>query len=259
MSVVLTETAGPVSIVTLNRPEARNAIDGELSLEVARVLRNADGDDEVGAVVLTGADPAFCAGLDLKALSKTGLDAKTMEGDSWYAALRAMHKPVIGAVNGPAVTGGLEMALACDFLVASERARFADTHARVGAMPGGGMSVALAQAVGLRKAKELAFSGNYLDAATALACGLVNHVVPHEDLLPFAVGLAQQIATNDVALVWAMKALYDRNAATTVAEGLRNEHEAFVAHTVAPEEIARRRAGIQARGRLQSQPGSITS
>jgi enoyl-CoA hydratase len=239
--------------VTLNRPEVRNAINAELSRGVARALAAGDADDGISVVVLTGADPAFCAGLDLKALSRDGLDASTMGGESWYTAIRDLQKPIIGAINGPAVTGGLEMALACDFLVASDRARFADTHGRVGAMPGGGMSVELPKAVGVRKAKELTFSGNYLDAAGALGAGMVNHVVAHDQLLPFAIELGTQIATNDQALVRAMKSLYDRNAATTGAGAFANEHAAFIAHVVPAEEIARRRADVQARGRAQTQ------
>src|SRR5690606_20981276 len=97
-----------------------------------------------------------------------------------------METPVIGAVNGVAITGGFELALACDFLVASEQARFADTHARVGIMPGWGLTVLLPEAIGFRRAKEMSTTGNFLDAQTALAWGLVNHVVPHAELLPFA-------------------------------------------------------------------------
>ena len=108
---------------------------------------------------------------------------------------------MIGAVNGVAVTGGLELALACDLLVASEHARFADTHARVGIMPGWGLSVLLPQAVGLRRAKQMSVTGNYVDAGTALAWGLVNQVVPHEELLPTCRQLAADVASNDPAAV----------------------------------------------------------
>ena len=103
-----------------------------------------------------------------------------------------MATPVIGAINGVAITGGFEVALACDFLVASERARFADTHARVGIMPGWGLTVALPEAIGLRRAKEMSTTGNFVDAETALAWGLVNHVVPHDELLPFARKLSRR-------------------------------------------------------------------
>src|SRR5688572_10686420 len=120
-----------------------------------------------------------------------------------------MATPVIGAINGVAITGGFEVAMACDFLVASERARFADTHARVGIMPGWGLTVLLPQAVGVRRAKELSTTGNFLDAETALAWGLVNHVVPHEELLPFARKLAADIGGVDRRAVRQMLDTYD--------------------------------------------------
>src|SRR5690606_22651660 len=120
-----------------------------------------------------------------------------------------MATPVIGAVNGVAITGGFEVALACDYLVASERARFADTHARVGIMPGWGLTVLLAEAVGVRRAKELSTTGNFLDATTALQWGLVNHVVPHEELLPFAQQLARDTAGVDPVAVRRMLQTYD--------------------------------------------------
>src|SRR5581483_5709068 len=110
-------------------------------------------------------------------------------------------KPLIGAINGPAVTGGFELALNCDFLVASERASFADTHARVGILPGWGLSVLLPRRIGWARAVEMSLTGNFMHASEALARGLVNHVVPHAELLPFATGLAATIAANDAAAV----------------------------------------------------------
>ena len=157
----------------------------------------AETDDAVDVVILTGADPAFCAGLDLKELgsgatSGSGGSAGSEIVDLTKAArpLPPMTKPLIGAVNGVAVTGGLELALACDFLVASEHARFADTHSRVGIQPGWGLTVALPAAVGVRRAKEMSATGNFVDAATALSWGLVNHVVAHDELMAAARRLA---------------------------------------------------------------------
>ena len=126
-----------------------------------------------------------------------------------------MDKPLIGAVNGVAVTGGLELALACDFLVASDRARFADTHSRVGIQPGWGLTVALPAAVGVRRAKEMSVTGNFVDAATALAWGLVNHVVAHADLLPFCRQLAADTVSNDQAGVRRLLQTYDEGALVT--------------------------------------------
>jgi enoyl-CoA hydratase len=162
-----------------------------------------------------------------------------------------MTKPLIGAVNGPAVTGGLELALACDFLVASERARFGDTHARVGAMPGGGMTGLLPQAIGLRRAKEMSFTGNFLDAREAFARGLVNRVVPHEQLLATARAVAADIVGNDPVTVRALKRSYDQGSRLTLADCHALEQEIFRSWRVEPAEVERRRAAIMERGRGQ--------
>jgi enoyl-CoA hydratase len=202
-------------------------------------------------VVLTGRDPAFCAGLDLTELSSTAENLHTTAEERPWPT---MSKVVIGAVNGVAVTGGLELALACDFIVASERARFADTHARVGVLPGWGLSVLLPQAVGLRRAKEMSVTGNYVSAELAFEWGLANRVVPHDELLDAAVQLAEDVASNDLRTVSALLELYDANAAGTLAEGLDREWKASRAWrdaTFSPEGVAERRDRIQQRGRSQ--------
>jgi enoyl-CoA hydratase len=257
--VIRTEFADGVTTVTLNRPEARNALNGELLAALPKALIEADQDERVRAIVLTGADPAFCAGLDLKELGSTGGNlrgpanpsAERVTSQPWPV----MTKPVIGAVNGPAVTGGLEIALQCDFLVASDRARFADTHARVGVMPGWGLTVLLPQAIGLRRAKEMSLTGNYIDATEAHALGLVNRVVPHEALLATAVSLARDIASNDEEGVATILASYKECALTTAAEALLIEHRVSVSWREShfdPAEIERRRAAVVARGRAQT-------
>jgi enoyl-CoA hydratase len=176
-----------------------------------------DADERVRAVVLTGADPAFCAGLDLAALA-AGERIGEVEPDR-RGPFGQLGTPLIGAVNGPAVTGGLELALACDIVVASDRATFADTHARVGIMPGWGMSVLLPAAVGHRRALHMSLSGNYIDAATAAAWGLVSAVVPHDDLVASAMGLATDIADADPVAVAELLALYRRTQAASVDQG----------------------------------------
>jgi len=252
--LVLVETIDRVRTVTLNRPEARNALSVALQREAGAALAAADTDPEVDVVILTGADPAFCAGLDLRELGK---DASNLVGGaddpsiSPFASLWKMSKPVIGAINGPCVTGGFELALACDFLIASERAAFADTHARVGVMPAGGMSVFLPQVIGVRKAKEMSLSGNFMGAHEAFARGLVNHVVAHDELLPASRKLAADIVGNDQAAVRNLKKLYDANAKVTVGQGIDQEQEYFRAWRIDPAEIERRRAGIVERGRDQ--------
>jgi len=253
---VLVETADRVRTVTLNRPEVRNALDSALQRESAGALADAEADDTVDVVIITGTDPAFCAGLDLRELGSTAANlvgSRDQPIVSPFTVLWTMTKPVIGAINGAAVTGGFELALACDFLVASERAKFGDTHARVGVTPGGGMSVFLPQSVGLRKAKEMSLTGNFVDAAEAHRLGLVNHVVAHDDLLPTARRLAADIAGNDQRSVRNLKSLYDRGSRLSVADAIALEQEIFRSWRVDPAEIERRRAGVVERGRGQQQ------
>ena len=163
-----------------------------------------------------------------------------------------MAKPVIGAINGPCVTGGFELALACDFLVASERAAFADTHARVGVMPAGGMSVFLPQVVGVRKAKEMSLSGNFMGAHEAFARGLVNHVVAHDDLLP-----GRREARGGHRGQRPGRGAEPQEALRREREGDRRRRRSTRSRSTSapgridPAEIERRRAGIVERGRDQ--------
>jgi enoyl-CoA hydratase len=252
--LVLVDVADRVCTVTLNRPEARNALSTALQREAGAALAAADGNPDVDIVILTGTDPAFCAGLDLRELGRDGGNLVGGADDpavSPFAALWRMEKPVIGAINGPCVTGGFELALACDFLVASERATFADTHARVGVMPAGGMSVFLPQVLGVRRAKEMSLTGNFMGAHEAFARGLVNHVVPHDELLAATRKLAGDIAGNDQPAVRSLKRLYDANARVTVGAAIDQEQETFRAWRIDPAEIERRRTGIVERGRGQ--------
>lgn len=219
--VLLVDRDDRVATVTLNRPAARNALNHELRRALWKTMAELDADDAVAAIVLTGADPAFCAGLDLKELASDGGAALGETGATGDTTARrgpipALSKPLIGAVNGVAITGGFEVALACDFLVASEKAAFADTHARVGIMPGWGLTVLLPEAVGFRRAKELSATGNFLDAQTALTWGLVNHVVPHDDCVTFAQRLAADVATNDDA---AVRRIYRTYAEGSLVDG----------------------------------------
>ena len=253
--LVLVEVDGPVATVTLNRPEARNALSRALRKAIFTTLGDLDRRDDLAAIVLTGADPAFCAGVDLKELA-SGVPL----GDGAAAEAVAqgpfpdMQTPVIGAINGVAITGGFEIALACDFLIASERARFADTHARVGIMPGWGLTVLLPEAVGFRRAKELSTTGNFLDAATALDWGLVNHVVPHEELLPFCQKLGHDIASVDRTAVRRMLQTYDEGSRLDGAGAWALEAEVSSAWQGAgldPAAIERNRQAVVARGRTQ--------
>lgn len=258
VDVVLVETQDRVRTITLHRPEVRNALDSALQHASADALAAADSDPAVDVVVLTGSDPAFCAGLDLRELGSTGDNLNIRSDETGrpsnpFTALWSMRKPVIGAINGPAVTGGFELALACDFLVASERATFGDTHARVGVTPGGGMSVFLPMAVGLRRAKQISLTGNFVGAAEAERIGLVNLVVEHSDLLPTARRLAADIVSNDQRAVLNLKALYDRATAVAPADGLVIEQAVFRSWRVEPAEVASRRESVLRRGREQQE------
>src|SRR3954447_15093524 len=226
MSVLLSDVADGIAVLTLNRPEKRNALNGELTAALRKGMAQADADDSVSVIVLTGADPVFCAGVDLTDIGGGAPDrftpgTESEPGRPW----RRTTKPVIGAINGVAVTGGFELALSCDFLIASERAAFGDTHARVGLLPGWGLSVLLPQAVGVRRAKEMSLTGNFMGAEEALQFGLVNRVVPHGELLPVTKQVAADIAGNDQHAVRALLDEYKRVTATTVAEGLEIEAE----------------------------------
>ncbi|MDE2412291.1 MAG: enoyl-CoA hydratase [Sphingomonadales bacterium] len=254
--LVTIERDGPVALVTLNRPEAMNALSRELRAQLAGVMKELDGDDRIRAVVLTGAGTrAFTAGLDLKELGVEGLGAANADKPAAnpVKAIEQCRKPVIGAINGVAITGGFEMALACDVLIASENARFADTHARVGIMPGWGLSQKLSRMIGITRAKELSLSGNFLDARTAAAWGLVNRVVPFDELIPAAKALAADMASADPVMIQAYKALIDDGYALPFREGLALEHERSSARNraVSGDEVEARRLAVMERGRNQ--------
>jgi enoyl-CoA hydratase len=245
-----TERRDAVLLVTIDRPERKNALTVAMRQELERLCATVDEDDAVRVMVLTGADPVFSAGADIKEigeLSATGSLPSTDPG----AALRSVGKPVLCAVNGPCVTGGLELALSCDLIVASERATFVDTHARLGALPRWGLSALLPRAVGLAKAKELTLTGAFIGADEALRFGLVNHVWPHEELGARTLALARQIAATDPAAVRASLRLYDRGAGCSVEEALALEAEAAIGHRVDPQAFAARRGEVSGAGRRQ--------
>jgi enoyl-CoA hydratase/carnithine racemase len=251
---VLLDVSERIATITLNRPEARNALSSEVLRLLPQLMLDADGRDDVDVLILTGADPAFCAGLDLKELGSSASNLGVGGGDVTRGPYPDLTKPVIGAINGFAITGGFELALNCDFLIASERARFGDTHTRVGVMPGWGMTVLLPQAIGVRRAREMSFTGNFLDAAEALQFGLVNHVVPHDELIPFTRQIATDIINNDQAGVRQIRATYAEVVATTIDEGWNVEARdarAWQGQRFDKDEVARRRAAITERGRGQ--------
>jgi enoyl-CoA hydratase len=257
---VLLDVAAGVATVTLNRPQVRNAISRALLRRLQVTMAGLAGRDDVAAVVLTGSDPAFCAGLDLKELSAgrglleeaDGADGEVGEippNSPWTP----LGKPLIGAVNGVAITGGLELALNCDFLIASERAYFADTHARVGIMPGWGLSVLLPQRVGFAMARRMSFTGDFVDARRALEAGLVTEVVAHDDLVPAARRLAETIAGNNQPAIAAYHRSYRRIEAAATDRALQLELEASREwrRSGGSDDLAERVPGVISRGRDQ--------
>jgi enoyl-CoA hydratase len=243
--ILLIDTDERVRTLTLNRPTARNALSSALRDQFFAALADAEAEDGVDVVILTGSDPVFCAGLDLKELG--GQSALPDISPRWPA----MSKPVIGAINGAAVTGGLELALYCDILIASEQARFADTHARVGLLPTWGLSVRLPQKVGIGLARRMSLTGDYLSAADALRAGLVTEVVPHDQLLSTAREVASAIVGNNQDAVRALLSSYHRIDATHTDEGLWLEATAARAFRTSGDDIAANRAAVLQRGRAQ--------
>ncbi|MWA00948.1 enoyl-CoA hydratase [Actinomadura sp. LD22] len=222
-TVLLTEAAGGVMTLTLNRPEARNALSPELVTALDAALTRFEKDDGIRAAVITGRGPAFCAGLDLKVFAAAGADRRSV-GDLLRRFGR-LAKPVVGAVNGPAVAGGLELALGCDFLIGGPRAMFADTHVRIGAFPGGGMTARLERAVGVRTAKAMSLAGLRLDAGAALRAGLLAEVVENDALLARAHELAGAIAAAKPELVAVVNRLYDENGDLSLDDALAAEED----------------------------------
>lgn len=282
---VLVDITDGVATITLNRPEARNALNRALRHGLPTIVTELEANDAVDVLILTGADPAFSAGVDLKEFGagavggdelrsgagvagpesagpeSAGPESVDMGGRSrdgqlpWRGALPPRTKLLIGAVNGVAVTGGLELALACDFLIASERARFADTHARVGVMPGWGLTVLLPQRVGVARAREMSVTGNFVDAQLAYDWGLVNHVVAHDELLPYCRQLAVDCRSVDQLGVRRMLSTYDRNSLVTDEEAWRIEDEvsrSWEGPGFDPAEIEKRRHSVMERGRAQT-------
>jgi enoyl-CoA hydratase len=256
-SVLLIDKTDGIATLTLNRPESMNALSQNLRTAFTQAFKDVSNDPDIGVVILTGAGRAFSAGLDLKELGATGINTRDSVVGGPLDIVRAMEacdRPIIGAINGFAITGGFEVALACDILIASSAAKFADTHARVGVMPGWGLSQKLSRAIGVYRAKELSLTGNFLSAEQAEAWGLVNRVVAPEELLPTCRALAKDILSCAPEMVRSLKRVMNEGYAASLKDGLQLEHAAWAeqVRSVTPEAIAARRATIQQRGRGQS-------
>lgn len=241
---VLVEFPKPwLAIVRLNRPEAANALSIVIRRALVETFRQLSEDDRISVVILTGSGRAFCAGLDLREVG-AGKDALSSDVDlDPVVAVRNFRGIVIGAINGAAYTGGLELALGCDILIAGQSARFADTHARMGVLPGWQLSQRLGRIIGIQRAKQMSFSGEPIDSRRAEKWGLVNEVVSDDDLLDHTIELAHAIARADRAMLIVYKGLIDGGHAVSLQEGLALECSTSAAHNSSlAESILRQRS-----------------
>jgi enoyl-CoA hydratase len=256
LSVILSQTDNHITTVTLNRPEHLNALSREMQDAITRTFIDLKDDDHTRVIILTGAGRAFSAGLDLKELGQQGFPTKGNSPANLHDAVRGVGKPVIGAINGFAITGGFELALMCDILIASDQARFADTHVRMGVVPGWGLSQKLPRLIGASRAKELSFTGNYLNAETAERWGLVNRVLPSTDLIPYCMGIATDMLSAHPVTLRQVHQLIDYGWEHSLAEGLIEESTRSIDHkrkeSMTPQTLEQRRNEVIDRGRDQN-------
>lgn len=249
-TLLVERAAEGYATITFNRPDKLNTLSIRLRQELAAAVAALEAEPAIHVLILTGAGRAFTAGLDLDEWATPGMTpAGAIEHDA-VAAIRQFSGPVVGAINGLCITGGVEMALACDLLVVASDARFADTHVKVGLLPGWGGSVRLIRRIGLHRAKELALTGRFFAADEALAWGLVNRVVPPEHLLAEAQALARQMLANPPDGVARYKRLLDEESGLTEAQGFEVERAASRALNagVTREEIEVRLSGLRRQG-----------
>ena len=224
---VLFEVQDKVVLITLNRPERHNAICQDLLVNLYNYVNEVADNDEIRVAIITGAGKSFCSGIDLSVIGKDDLLNPRGDGKDLPDVLRPCKKPIIGAINGNTITGGFELALNCDFLIASENARFTDSHAKIGIHPGWRMTQLLQQAVGLRMAKQISFTCKPLSAQNALRLGLVNEVVAPEALLPRAKEIARDICATNPDIMSVIKGLMEKRNAVSYDEAFQAETDSF--------------------------------
>ncbi len=225
---ILVETRGKVGLVTLNRPQALNALNSALLRDVIAALEAFEADEGVGAVVVTGSEKAFAAGADIKEMQeKSYIDMYLSDFFSGWDAMLRIRKPVIAAVSGYALGGGCELAMMCDFIIAGDNAKFGQPEITLGVMPGMGGSQRLTRFVGKAKAMDMCLTGRMMDAAEAERSGLVSRVVPAGELIEEALKAAEKIAGFSLPVVMMTKETVNRSYETTLAEGLRFERRVF--------------------------------
>ena len=253
--LVTIQRDGALAIVTLNRPEAMNALSGALRSQLAQAVNALEAEANIRVMILTGAgEKAFTAGLDLKELGGNANDAAlSIATDDPVQSLGRFSGPIIGAINGVAITGGFELALACDVLIGTPNTRFADTHARVGILPGWGLSQKLTSALGPSRAKEVSLTGNFISAEQALDWGLINHIVAPDALLDKARALANDMLSCVPETMAAYKKLMDDGYAETFGAALKLEDEVGRAanRQVSGDAIEQRREAIRQHGQAQ--------
>ena len=225
---VLFSVENGIAVITLNRPERRNSINKNLLIGLYNSLEEVANNDDIKAAVITGNGKSFCSGIDLSVIGKENIFDPRGDGKDLPDFFALCKKPVIGAVNGHAITGGFEIALNCDFLIASENAMFADTHGRVGIHPGWGMTQLLQQAVGQRMAMQMSMTCQFIDAQTALRAGLVNEVVPHDELMPRVMQLAGFICEGKFDMLMTVKELIEYRNNASLEEAYKNERAGFM-------------------------------
>jgi enoyl-CoA hydratase/carnithine racemase len=229
MSEVLTRVENHIGIATLNRPEALNALNTPLLDALAAALEAWDADDAVRCIIVTGSERAFAAGADIKEMAPKSFSDMHRENlfGRQFDRIARLRKPIIAAVAGYALGGGCELALACDFIIAADSAKFGQPEITLGIMPGLGGSQRLTRAVGKAKAMDLCLTGRTMDAAEALICGVAARVVPAAALMTEALGAAQKIAAQSAPVVAMVKEAVNRAEETALAEGLAYERRAF--------------------------------
>ena len=225
---ILVETRGRVGWITVNRPEALNALNSQVMHDIVSAASAFDADEGIGAIVVTGSERAFAAGADIKEMEdKSGLEMLMGDHFGGWERFAAVRTPVIAAVSGYALGGGCELAMMCDIILAADTAKFGQPEINLGVMPGMGGSQRLVRAVGYYKAAELLLTGRMMDAAEAERAGLVSRVVPAADLLEETSKTADTIASKSLPSLYAAKAALDAAMETPLAEGLRFERHVF--------------------------------
>ena len=225
---ILVETRDKVGLITLNRPQALNALNSALIAELNQALDSWESDDSIGCIVITGSEKAFAAGADIKEMqSKTYMEAYSQDFIGTWDRVARCRKPVIAAVAGFALGGGCELAMMCDFIIAADTAKFGQPEIKLGVMPGAGGTQRLARFVGKAKAMDLCLTGRMMDAAEAERCGLVSRIVPAADLVEEAVKAAATIAEMSLPALMMTKESVNRAFETTLAEGIRFERRVF--------------------------------